>query len=106
MPLINVTNRAGDCRSIQAEPGQSLMELLREEGYEEILAICGGSCSCATCHVHIETPANQTLPVIEEDEQMLLELADEFDPERSRLSCQIEVSDALEGIEVTLIDVD
>ncbi|MBT8115413.1 MAG: 2Fe-2S iron-sulfur cluster binding domain-containing protein [Arenicella sp.] len=106
MPIINVTNSSGETRSVQVSTGISLMEALRDNGFEEILALCGGCCSCATCHVHIAAPAKQPLPVMEEDELMLLELADNYDADLSRLSCQIELVDEYEGLEITLVDND
>ena len=65
MPTINVTNTEGETRSLQVTSGMSLMEELRDNGFDEIIAMCGGCCSCATCHVHIETPQNQSLPAME-----------------------------------------
>ncbi|MEM7357980.1 MAG: 2Fe-2S iron-sulfur cluster-binding protein [Pseudomonadota bacterium] len=104
MPSLNVTDVAGTTREIQYETGLSLMEILRDEGYEEIMAMCGGCCSCATCHVHIASDQHDRLPVIEEDEEMLIELADNYDPAQSRLSCQIELSDELDGLKVQIIE--
>jgi len=104
MPIINVTNVDGETRKVNATVGDSLMETLRNEGYEEILAMCGGCCSCATCHVLIETTDDQTLPVMEEDEQLLLELADNYDPSLSRLSCQIELEEKHAGLKVTIVE--
>lgn len=104
MPTINVTDVKGDVRQILATSGVSLMETLRAQGYEEIIAMCGGCCSCATCHVHIETPSGQVLAVVEEDEQMLLELADNYEPQLSRLSCQVMLEDQHDGIEVSLVE--
>jgi 2Fe-2S ferredoxin len=104
MPSIKVTDPSGDIKDIEFEVGLSLMEVLRDEGYDEILAICGGSCSCATCHVHITKDPNHTLPEIEEDELILLELEDEYNPQQSRLSCQLEMTDECEGLTVTILD--
>lgn len=106
MPQINVTDLSGNCRKIEAQSGLTLMEVLRDEGYQEILAMCGGCCSCATCHVHINQQTSQLLPVIEEDEELLLELADNYDPELSRLSCQIQLQDQHDGLQVTLVEVE
>jgi len=106
MPKINVTDINGQKRAIEYESGSSLMELLRDEGYDEILAICGGGCSCATCHVHIQAEHMSKLPEVEEDEQMLIELTDNFDPQQSRLSCQIELNNELAGLSVTIIETD
>lgn len=106
MPKINVVDIQGEKRAIKFEPGSSLMELLRDEGYDEILAICGGGCSCATCHVHIQVDDMPKLPEIEEDEQILIELTDNYDAAKSRLSCQIELSEAYDGLTVTIIETD
>ena len=86
--------------------GHSLMEVLRDEGYEQILAVCGGCCSCATCHVHIPPDENRAPAVIEEDEQLLLEMADNYDPSQSRLSCQIELTAEHDGLAITIIEND
>lgn len=78
------------------------MELLRDEGYEEIAAICGGGCACATCHLHVVESPTPLLPV-EEDEALLLELADDYEPNLSRLSCQIELDESMAGMQVRLV---
>lgn len=106
MPSINVTDVSGNTRQIQYDPGLTLMEVLRDEGYEEIMAMCGGCCSCATCHVHIAGEQHDRLPVIEEDEEMLIEMADNYDQAQSRLSCQIEMSEALDGLNVQIVETD
>lgn len=79
------------------------MEVLRDAGYDEILAMCGGCCSCATCHVHIEEPDTPDILVVEEDEEMLLSMSDNYHQSKSRLSCQIELSEAHAGLKVTLL---
>lgn len=79
------------------------MEFLRDAGFEEVEAICGGCCSCATCHVHVIAGLDQ-LPEMEEDEQMLLTLAEEFDESVSRLSCQIPLAKELDGLTVQLVE--
>lgn len=100
---ITVTDTKGDSRQVDLVVGLSLMELLRDEGYEEILAMCGGSCSCATCHVHITPQTGIPLPAVEEDEEMLLELADHYVPEQSRLSCQITLAAEHAGLQVNIL---
>jgi 2Fe-2S ferredoxin len=101
MPILNVTTRAGDRHQLQAADGYSVMEVLRDSGVDEIQAICGGMCSCATCHVYIEPGFEDALPPLGEDENDLLDSSD-FRTERSRLSCQISVSAALDGLEVVV----
>ena len=54
MPQITVVNNAGEEKSIQADEGRTLMEVIRDNGFDELLALCGGCCSCATCHVHVD----------------------------------------------------
>ena len=76
MPSILVTDSETNLKSVEYKPGATLMEVLRDEGYEEIAAICGGGCSCATCHLFVDSSPVE-LPQIEEDEEVLLELADE-----------------------------
>lgn len=78
----------------------SLMEALRDAGLP-ILAECGGACSCATCHVYVDPAWQDRLPPRSDDETAMLELAEGVDP-RSRLSCQLSVSTALDGLIVTI----
>lgn len=101
MPIINVTTRDGRAKQITGETGRSLMENLRAGGIEEILALCGGCCSCATCHVHVDPSFADALPPVSEDEDDLLESSADRDA-TSRLSCQIPFTDALDGIIVTV----
>jgi len=102
MPTIRVIDSQGDVKELPIEEGLSLMEHLVEAGYEEVQAICGGSCSCATCHVLITNLAEDN-SVIEDDELMLLEMADGYDKKQSRLSCQLELDRSHEGLEVVLV---
>ncbi len=101
MPTVYVTTREGDQRVVEASSGRSLMENLREGGIDEILALCGGNCSCATCHVHVAEEWLDKLPPMSADEDDLLESSDDRRPD-SRLSCQIPVTDALDGLTVTV----
>lgn len=101
MPIINVTTRDGRSKAIEGTSGRSLMENLRAGGIEEILALCGGCCSCATCHVYVGEEWTAALPPMSDDEDDLLSTSGARE-ETSRLSCQIRLSDALDGIEVTV----
>ncbi len=78
------------------------MEHLRDADFDEVQAICGGCCSCATCHVHIQSSAGD-IPAMEENEEALLELEDSFDSNKSRLSCQIELDESHHGLRVVLL---
>lgn len=99
MARIIVITRQGEERIVEAASGHSLMEELRASGIEEIQALCGGCAACCTCHVYIEDGPVHALPPILEQEDMLLDSSDARDS-RSRLTCQIEVSDALDGLRI------
>jgi len=67
-----------------------------------VLALCGGMCSCATCHCYIEESWSAKLGERSDDEQELLEDLDSFKEEQSRLSCQVEFSNEMDGIRVEI----
>jgi ferredoxin, 2Fe-2S len=96
-----VINRAGEESTVEAQNGLTLMEAIRDNGFDELLALCGGCCSCATCHVFIEPAFVDQLPPISEDENDLLDSSDHRD-ETSRLSCQVQLSAALDGLRVRI----
>ncbi|MCW9041994.1 MAG: 2Fe-2S iron-sulfur cluster-binding protein [Pseudopelagicola sp.] len=87
---------------VEAKDGLSVMEAARAANIDGIVAECGGSCSCSTCHVYVDADWAATLDAPEDMETDLLDFAWEPDPARSRLSCQITVSEALEGLRVTV----
>ncbi len=101
MAVINVTNRAGKTESINGKVGNTLMEILRDAG-QDVEAICGGCCSCATCHVFIDDAWTAKMPPRSEDETELVEQTNAFKPANSRLSCQIKFTDAMDGLAVTV----
>ena len=101
MAVINVTNRAGQKHVIQGKIGATLMENLRDNNMD-VEAICGGCCSCATCHVFVDEAWMNKLRDRSADEQELVEQTTAFKPECSRLSCQIKFVEALDGIAVTV----
>jgi len=101
MPKLIVTLRDGEEREITGESGLSVMEVLRDAGIDEILALCGGCCSCATCHVHVDPEFAVKLPKMSEDENDLLDSSSDRD-DTSRLSCQIEFGVALDGLKVRI----
>jgi 2Fe-2S ferredoxin len=98
---IEVTTRSGETRSIASESGHSLMEAVRDDGLDELLALCGGCCSCATCHIYIDEQWADALPPITEDENDLLDSSDHRKGS-SRLSCQIRLNAAMDGMKVTI----
>lgn len=105
MPQITVVNQSGEETTIDAPTGRTLMEVIRDNGFDELLALCGGCCSCATCHVHLDTSFMDKVPAMSEDENDLLDSSDHRN-EYSRLSCQIPVTDALAGLKVTIAQED
>jgi 2Fe-2S ferredoxin len=101
MTSILVTDRDQRHHELSASPGSTLMEALRDEGMG-IEAICGGQCACATCHCLIEPAWFGRIGAPGADELDLLSSLEHFDPARSRLTCQIEVTDELDGISLTV----
>ncbi len=100
MPKIIITNRDGKKHEIDADPHFTLMEAIRDKGFD-IEASCGGCCACATCHVYIDEKWKTRVTKLNDDEESMLDLA--FDVRNnSRLSCQIELSDELDGLELEI----
>ncbi|QZH75464.1 MAG: 2Fe-2S iron-sulfur cluster binding domain-containing protein [Erythrobacter sp.] len=105
MPKLIVVNRAGEETTVDVTSGLTVMEAIRDNGFDELLALCGGCCSCATCHVHVDPAFSDKLPAMSEDEDDLLDSSDHRDA-TSRLSCQIPFTDALDGLKVTIAEED
>lgn len=105
MGTIRVTLRSGDELVVEAAAGSTVMEAIRDAGLDELLALCGGCCSCATCHVHVHDAWTEKLSEMSDDENDLLESSDHRD-QNSRLSCQIAWSEALDGLQVTIAQED
>jgi len=101
MTKLVVVDSAGSEREIDVANGISVMEAIRDNGFDELLALCGGCCSCATCHVYVDPAFSGKLPAISEDENDLLDSSDHRN-DSSRLSCQLHVSDAVDGLRVTI----
>ena len=101
MPKLTVINRDGEEKTVEAETGISVMENIRDNGFDELLALCGGCMSCATCHVHVQGDWIDVVGKPSTDEEDLLESSD-FKQPNSRLSCQIEMDDKLDGLVVQI----
>lgn len=97
---ILVTDRNGGSHEVEGTEGYKLMEALSDLDYG-VEAICGGMCSCATCHVYVSEAWRDRLQPIEPDEDDLLDSL-EGRRENSRLSCQVELTAELDGIAVTI----
>jgi 2Fe-2S ferredoxin len=96
-----VVTREGTESRIEAEAGLNVMEIIRNGGIDELLALCGGCCSCATCHVYIDPAFADLLPPVSADEDDLLD-GSSHRTEQSRLSCQLVMAAALDGLRVTI----
>jgi 2Fe-2S ferredoxin len=100
MPKITYIDNDGTIRTIDAELGATVMETAINNDVPGILATCGGSCSCATCHVYVSEGWFDRLPPPALDENDMLDTAHDLKP-TSRLSCQIKVTAELDGLTVT-----
>ncbi len=103
MPTIEVTNLKGEVSSLEANSGETLMEALRDNGYDDIEAICGGVCSCSTCHVYIDDSWLGKLGERSEDEDQLVRSTEHY-KDNSRLSCQITLTDEMDGLKLTIAE--
>lgn len=101
MPTLIVTTREGEERTLEGEAGLSVMEVIRDGGVDELLALCGGCCSCATCHVHVDPAFADKLPPMGPDEDDLLDSTADRDA-TSRLSCQVPFGPELDGMRVRI----
>lgn len=98
--IVSVIDREGQSHELTAKPGQVLMRVLRDADMG-IKAECDGCCACATCHIYVDNEWYGKLDTPEDEEQDMLDEA--FDvQENSRLSCQITLNDALDGIKVVI----
>lgn len=100
--MVNVTFKTGNgiSQKVEATPGQSLMEVAVANAVPGIDAECGGSMSCATCHCYVDTAWFEKTGTLSEGEADMLEFADKPMKATSRLSCQITITDALDGLVV------
>ncbi len=101
MPTLIVVDRKGQEKAVSGDAGLSVMEVIRDNGFDELLALCGGSCSCATCHVYVDDAWTAKVGGPHEDEADLLDSSDHRKTQ-SRLSCQIQFSDELDGLKVEI----
>ena len=100
MPKITYKDYQGTSKTIEVDNGLSVMEGAIQKDIPGIDADCGGSMACATCHVYVEDKWLDKIPKAEDAENDMIDMA--FEPKKnSRLSCQIIVSDELDGLEVT-----
>lgn len=103
MPVITYIQPDGTSVEVEVPLGHSVMEGAMKSGVDGVIAECGGACSCATCHVHIAPEWISKLAPANSTEEIMLEFAEGKD-EFSRLSCQIRVTEELDGLVVTVAD--
>lgn len=97
MPTLSVIDDDGHENVVEHMAGPSVMDVLRNSGVDEVLALCGGCLSCGTCHVYVEPGFEEMLPDMSADEDALLDASDHRRP-TSRLSCQIPFTEDLDGL--------
>lgn len=99
---ILLVDRAGTAYALDIAEDHTLMEGIRAAGYDELLALCGGCCACATCHVYVDESYMDRLPPVSEDESDLLDSSEHRRP-NSRLACQVKADSALDGATITIV---
>lgn len=100
MPKITFIDNVGTARDVEAKSGTSIMEAAVQNMIPGIDADCGGACACATCHVYVDAEFIPKLKDKDDMEDSMLDFAENVQ-DNSRLSCQILMSDDLDGIKVT-----
>jgi ferredoxin, 2Fe-2S len=100
MTKLIVIDRDGQQHEVPSKPGMKVMETLRDLDYG-VAAICGGMCSCATCHIYVDPDWLAKLPAPMSDERELLSELSHY-KQNSRLSCQVEMTEPLSGLRVTI----
>ncbi|PJE32047.1 ferredoxin, 2Fe-2S [Pseudooceanicola antarcticus] len=102
MAKITYIEHDGTEHVVDVKPGLTVMEGARDNGIPGIEADCGGACACSTCHVYVAPEWAEKLPPKDDMEEDMLDFAYEPDPARSRLTCQIKVTEELDGLVVKM----
>ncbi len=103
MPKVIYIERDGSRKEVEADPGYTVMEVAVNIGVDGIVAECGGACACATCHAYVDQSWADKLPPMDDMEDSMLDAAYER-RETSRLTCQIEITDDLDGLVIEVAD--
>jgi 2Fe-2S ferredoxin len=103
MPKISFVDAAGSAVEVAAKAGLTVMEVAVDNNITGMVAECGGACACATCHTYVDEAWLGRLPAMDDMEDAMLDSALDRRP-NSRLSCQIEITDDLDGLAVTVAD--
>ncbi len=101
MANLIVVDRDDKEHVVEGRVGLKVMETLRELDFG-VAAICGGLCSCATCHMYVDPAWMNKLPAKQSDEQDLLSELQHYEESRSRLSCQVDFTAALDGLKIKI----
>ena len=102
MPLAYFTDSKGQQFEAEIKVGETLMQGAKNNMIDEILAECGGSCTCGTCHIYIDEEWNKFLPELTEQEKIIINGTVLEPKSSSRLSCQIQMTESLDGITIKL----
>ena len=102
MPKITYIEHNGTEHVVDVPVGLTVMEGARDNNIPGIEADCGGACACSTCHVYVDPAWVEKLPAKEDMEEDMLDFAYAPDPARSRLTCQIKVTEDLDGLVVQM----
>lgn len=101
MPTLKIIATTGENKSVEVAASGTVMEAIRDRGFNDLLALCGGGCACGTCHVYVDAATLERLPAMTSDERDLLD-ASAHRQQNSRLSCQLRVVSALDGAAFTV----
>jgi len=101
LPQITYIEHDGTEHCVDIAEGLSVMKGAANNGIPGIVAECGGACACATCHVYVDPPWNDKINPMSDTEEAMLEIVEHREP-TSRLSCQVTVSDALDGLVIRI----
>jgi ferredoxin, 2Fe-2S len=102
MPKVIYVSHSGESREVDVPAGMTVMNAALKNGVDGIIAECGGVCMCSTCHVYVDEKFFSKLPPAQDQEEAVLEISAEERKPTSRLSCQIKVTDDLDGLIVRL----
>lgn len=102
MAKITYIEHDGTEHVVDVKPGLTVMEGARDNGVPGIEADCGGACACSTCHVYVDPAWVERIPAKDDMEEDMLDFAWQPDPATSRLTCQIKVTDAMDGLVVRM----
>jgi 2Fe-2S ferredoxin len=102
MPKVHYVSADGESKEVETPVGTTVMSAALKNGIDGIVAECGGVCMCSTCHVFVDEKFFGRLPPASDTEEAVLEISAEERQPTSRLSCQIKITDALDGLVVRL----